>query len=187
MRFDIPLIRKQLASVPVTSPYPHDLAVAIICDTFRMANVRPPSRQDWAALEDHANSPLWREQVGMLAHVLASSSLRETTAQVLVKSANATDILQRFFANIAPLTAEMVRSNAFRQEEFLRKWAHVVGGEVKDESPSQSTQRLNQLDYRKAQQEMVRAEEIRRKEAEQREKMLAEAARREAEARGWRE
>ncbi len=187
MPFDIPELRNQLAAAPIVSPYSHELALAIICDTFRLANVRPPSRQDWSALEDRARHALWREQVVMLAHVLAGSALRDESAKALRKSSNASHILQRFFDDITPLTAEMVRSNAFRQEEFLRKWVRALDGQVLNESTKESSKRLDQLDYRKAQDEMKRAEAARKKEAERREQLLREAQQREAEARGWRE
>jgi hypothetical protein len=187
MPFDIPDLRNQLAAAPIVSPYSHELAVAIICDTFRLANVRPPSRQDWTALEDKVRHALWREQVVMLAHVLSGSSVRDDTAKALTKKADAAHMLQRFFEDIAPLTAEMVRSNGFRQEEFLRKWVRAVGGDILNESAKEAGRRLDQLDYRKAQGELKRAEEARKKEAERREQMLREAQQREAEARGWRE
>lgn len=187
MLFDIPDLKKQLAAAPIVSPFSHELSLAIICDTFRLGNVRPPSRQDWTSLEQRARHPLWREQVVMLAHLLAGSALRDQSAKVLRKSSDATAILQRFFEDITPLTAEMVRSNAFRQEEFLRKWVRAVDGQVLNESAKESAQRLDQLDFRKAQQEMKRAEEARKKEAERREQLLREAQQREAEARGWRE
>jgi hypothetical protein len=187
MRFDIPTLRKQLAAAPIVSPYPHELAVAIICDMFRLANVRPPSRQDWTDLKQRTHHPLWKEQVVMLAHVLAGSALRDDSAKALRKDSNATAILQRFFEEIVPLSAEMVRSNAFRQEEFLRKWVRALDGEVLNESAKESAKRLDQLDYRKAQDELKRTEHARQQEAERREKMLQEAERRAAEARGWRE
>jgi len=187
MDFDIQSLRKQLEAAPIVSPYSHELAVAIICDMFRLANVRPPSRADWTALEQHARHPLWKEQVVMLAHLLAGSALRDDSAKALRKDANAASILQRFFEEITPLTAEMVRSNGFRQEEFLRKWVRAVGGEVRNESEQESAKRLDQLDYRKAQEELKRAEHARKQEAERREKLLREAQQREAEARGWRE
>lgn len=187
MLFDIPTLRKQLAAAPIVSPYSQELAVAIICDTFRLANVRPPSRADWTALEQRAPSPLWKEQVVMLAHLLSGSALRDDSAKALRKNADAASILQRFFEEVAPLTAEMVRSNGFRQEEFLRKWVRAVGGDVLNESAKESAQRLDQLDYRKATHELKRAEHARKKEAERREQLLREAQQREAEARGWRE
>ena len=187
MLFDIQNLRKQLAAAPIVSPFSHELAVAIICDTFRLANVRPPSRQDWTTLEDRANSPLWREQVVMLAHLLAGSALRDDSAKALRKDAEPLRILQRFFDYIAPLTAEMVRSNGFRQEEFLRRWVDVLDGQVLNESAKESAKRLDQLDYRKAQEQMKRAEAARKQEAERREQLLREAQQREAEARGWRE
>ncbi|GEL75336.1 MULTISPECIES: hypothetical protein [Myxococcus] len=187
MAFDIREIQTQLEAAPIVSPYSHDLALAIICDTFRLAKVRPPSRADWGALEDQARSPLWREQVVMLAHVLVSSALRQETVQALTKNDDATTLLQRFFQDVAPLTAEMIRSNTFRREEFLRKWVRVVGGECKGESPKGSVARIEQLDYRKAEAEMRRAEEARKKEADKRQQALREAEQRATEARGWRE
>lgn len=45
MAFDIREIQTQLEAAPIVSPYSHDLALAIICDTFRLAKVRPhPAR-----------------------------------------------------------------------------------------------------------------------------------------------
>ncbi|MCE9668807.1 hypothetical protein LY474_13365 [Myxococcus stipitatus] len=188
MVFDIKHIQKQLGETPLVSPYSHDLAVAIVCDTFRLANLRPPSRQDWGDLEKRARSAaLWREQVMMLAHVLTATSLRAATAETLRRNVDATTLLQRFFTEVEPLTAEMIRSNAFRQEEFLRKWVHVVDGQVKDESAKESAARLRQLDYRLALQEMERAEKARKLEAERRARELQEAAARATDARGWRE
>lgn len=187
MLFDIPTLRKQLAAAPLVSPYSHALAVAIICDTFRMAMLRPPVKADWKDLEDRGHHALWREQVGVLAHVLTATSLRDWTVTALKKDAKALDLLLRFFQAIEPLTAQMVLANAFRQEEFLRRWVEAVGGQVLNESARESAARLEQLDYRKAKAELKRAEEARQKEAEQRAKKLAEAAQREADARGWRE
>ncbi|MCP3136639.1 hypothetical protein [Pyxidicoccus xibeiensis] len=187
MLFDISTLRKQLAATPLVSPYPHAVAVAIIADTFRLAMLRPPTKNDWKDLEDKGHHALWREQVGVLAHVLTASSLREWTATALKKDAKAHALLLRFFQAIEPLTAQMVLANAFRQEEFLRRWVEAVGGQVLNESARESAARLEQLDYRKAQQELKRAEQARKQEAEQRAKKLQEAAQREADARGWRE
>lgn len=187
MAFEIAHLRKQLAAAPLTSPYPHDLAVAIVCDTFRLANLKPPTREQWTGFERFQGHALWREQLGMLAHVLVSTSLREETAKVLNADRTPMARLEQFFEEIQPLTAEMVRSNAFRKEEFLRKWILAVGGTVEGETAKQSQQRVEQLDYRKALVDFQKAEAARKQEAEKRSKLLQEAAQREAEARGWRE
>ena len=81
----------------------------------------------------------------------------------------------------------MIRANAFRQEEFLRRWIEAVGGSVAGESAKDSKKRLEQLDYRKTLAEYDRAEKARQAEAARRAKLLQEAADREAAARGWRE
>jgi hypothetical protein len=186
--FDIPLLQKQLSAAPIVSPYAHDLAVAIICDTFRLVDgVKPPTLADWRDLEQRYKHALWKEQVAMLAHVLVSTSLREQTVGTMRGGANTRKVMEVFFDSIEPLTAEMVRSNAFRQEEFLRKWVVAVDGQVMNESVRDSAARLEQLDYKKATYELRRAEHARKKEAEKREKAIAEAEKRAAEARGWHE
>jgi hypothetical protein len=187
MAFDLTQLRKQLAAAPLVSPYPHDLAVAIICDTFRLANIRPPARTAWDAFGTRFTHALWKEQVGILAHILVSSSLREETARTLPKGFDAVVALGRFFESVEPLSAEMVRSNAFRQEEFLRKWIHAVDGQVQGESKKESQRRLEHLDYRKALKDFERAEAARKAEAQKREQMLKDAAQNAPDARGWRE
>ena len=187
MAFDLAQLKQQLTAAPLVSPYAHDLAVAIICDTFRLANVRPPARSAWETFPKRFVSALWQEQVTILAHVLVSSSLREETVRTLKPNFEAVVALGRFFESVAPLTAEMVHSNAFRQEEFLRKWIHAVGGRVQGESEQESRRRMEHLDYRRAMDDFARAEAARKAEAEKREKMLKEAAQNAPDARGWRE
>lgn len=187
MAFDLKQLQEQLVAGPLLSPYPHDLAVAIICDTFRLAKVRPPELAVWQVFPQRFVSSLWREQVAMLAHVLASSSLREETVQLLKPDFDTAQALERFFESTGPLTGEMIRSNAFRQEEFLRKWIHAIGGQVKGETERESLRRMENLDYRRAMKDFEKAEKARKEEAEKRERMLREAAQKAADARGWRE
>jgi hypothetical protein len=187
MAFNLAQLRDELAAAPLVSPYPHELAVAIICDTFRLGSLRPPARTAWEAFETRFHHALWREQVSILAHVLISSSLREETTRALKPESGAVVMLGRFFESVEPLSAEMVRSNAFRQEEFLRKWIHAVGGQVEGESEKESQRRLEHLDYRKALKDFERAEAARKTEAQKREQMLKDAAQTAADARGWRE
>jgi hypothetical protein len=80
-----------------------------------------------------------------------------------------------------------VRSNAFRQEEFLRHWIAVCHGRVAGETAAQSRQRLEQLDYRQAMAEYKKADAARKAEAARRAQLLREAQQREEQAKGWRE
>ena len=187
MAVSIAKLREQLAASPIVSPYPHDLAVAIVCDTFRLASQKPPSQADWEKLEQRVKNPLFREQVGMLAHVLVSSELRKKTVLYLTADRTPQARLQQFFEEAQPLTAEMVRSNAFRQEEFLRKWVAAMDADIEGETTDQSKSRLKTLDYRQAVTDLRKVEEARKQEAERRAKMLQEAQQKDAEARGWRE
>lgn len=189
MAFDLGKIRSEVQAAPIPSPYPADLSIAIVNDSFRMAGIIPLSEEKWRLWTGRGRpNPLLVEQIGMLAHFLAMTSLREETVRAL--NAPPFDVekaLAGFFEAIAPLTAEMIRSNAFRQEEFLRKWIDGVGGTIEGETPKVSKKRLDQLDYRKTVTEYNRAEKARKAEAARRAKMLQEAAQREADARGWRE
>ena len=190
MAFDLDAIRKELAAAPLPSPYPSDLAAAIVNDTFRMSRLSPLPAGVWKKWTGKGQkNKLFSEQLGMLAHILAVTSLRAETTAALQKSQGLEPqkALEGFFETIAPLTAEMIRANAFRQEEFLRKWAQAVGGAIQGENAGQSGKKLDQLDYRKTLEEYDRAESARKAEADLRSKALQEAAAREAAARGWRE
>jgi len=184
--FDLKGIVRELQAAPLASPYPLDLSAAIVNDTFRMALARPVPKKQWDGWQKE--KPVrWAEQMGMLAHALAVTSLRAETVRALHPGYDAAVGLQRMFELIEPLTAEMIRSNRFRQEEFLRKWASCVGGRIEGEKARESKQRMEQLDYRKTLAEYAKAEKARKSEAAARAKMLREAAQREAQARGWRE
>ncbi len=190
LAFDLKRIRDELAAAPLPSPYPLDLAAAVVDDCFRLAGRLPLPWKDfkeWTSKK--AKRRLLAEQLGMLAHVLAVTSLRDQTVATLAvhPELDAGKVLDGFFDAIAPLTAEMIRANAFRQEEFLRRWIAAVGGTVEGEAPEASNRRLDQLDYRKTLKEYTRAEDARKAEAEKRARLLREAAEREAAARGWRE
>jgi hypothetical protein len=186
MAFDLERIQRELRAAPLVSPYPLDLSVAVLSDVFRMAGVVPPARSTWAAWTKRAHK-LWGEQMGMLAHALASTVLREETVRAIGPRFDPSSALEPFFEAVKPLTAEMIRANAFRQEEFLRKWIAAVGGAVAGESEKESKKRAAQLDYRQTLAEYDKAEAARKAEAERRAKLLQQAAQNEAAARGWRE
>ena len=186
MAFDLRAIRDALAASPLASPYPFELSAAIVNDTLRMALARPPAKKQWQAWRRERHK-LWEEQLGMLAHALAVTSLRQETVAALPPGFDATREIPGFFDQVEPLTAEMVRSNRFRQEEFLRRWISRVGGAIAGERAKQSRLRLEQLDYRKTLAEYEKAEASRKAEAAKRAKALRAAAEREAQARGWRE
>jgi hypothetical protein len=192
---DLTRVRDEMAAAPLVSPWPLEVAVAVVNDAFRMGGeLTPPAAGTWAAWA--RKSKLLEEQVGMLAHALASTSLRESSVEALAARTrdlsgepvpHSERILEGFFEAIAPLTAEMIRSNAFRQEEFLRRWVAALSAAVAGEKPDASRRRLDQLDYRKTLAEFDRAEGARKLEADRRAKLRKEAEEREAAARGWRE
>jgi hypothetical protein len=178
-------VRSELAGEPLTAPLPGALAVAIVADVFRLAGLRPLGLAEWQA---RRRGPTWEGQLGVLAHALAATSLGPASAGALRTSRRPmAAVLDRFFAEIAPLDAEMMRANTFRQEEYLRWWTLAIGGELAGEPAEQSAARLAQLDFKKTLAEYQAAEVARKAEAERRERELKAAAEREAEARGWRE
>lgn len=191
MAFDLTRLREQLQGALLVSPYPLDVAVAVVADTFRMAGAEPPEPPPfatWRSWTRGAGRKLAAEQLGMLAHLLVSSSLREETVKALAAShGQASVVLPGFLGKVPLLTAEMIRSNRFRQEEFLRRWVEAVGGAWKGETAARSAERLEELDFNRTEAEYRAADKARKKEAAERKKALEEAARREADARGWRE
>jgi len=189
MAFDLARIKQQLEAAAIASPYTLELAAAIVSDTFRLGGVVPPQLSGWKALtKKRKERQLAEEQLGMLAHVLVATALREQSiAALLEKPVEPAAALPAFFDAVVPLTAEMIRSNTFRQEEFLRRWIEMLGGSVAGESAKQFAARLQQLDYRRTLAEFDKAEGARKQEAARRAKLLQEARDKEAAARGWRE
>jgi hypothetical protein len=184
---DLVRVRAELAENRLVSPYPVALAAAIVADVWRLAMLRPLLVSEWEVLRGGVAVP-FEAQLGMLAHALAATALRDASVEALTASrAPMGSALTGFFAEIAPLEAEMIRSNAFRQEEFLRWWMHALGGAIAGEAAADSATRLAKLDYKKTLVEYAAAEKARASEAEKRAQALKEAAEREAEARGWRE
>jgi len=184
--FDLGAIRDALGAAPLASPYSFELSASIVNDTLRMALARPPGKKQWSAWRSQRHK-LWEEQLGMLAHAMAVTPLRQETVAALPPGFDALRELPGFFDEIEPLTAEMIRSNRFRQEEFLRRWIARVGGAIEGERAKQSRHRLEQLDYRKTLAEYKKAQKARKAEAASRAAALRAAAEREAQARGWRE
>lgn len=187
-RFDIDRIRREAAEAPLEEPLPRELAAAIIDDGLRRAGRPPLSREAWSRWRRAGGAP-WEERLGVLAHLLSTTSLGPSTTEAWRATRRSPERnVDLFFNSVEPLTAEMVQSNAFRQEELLRKWISRVGGHIAGESASQSKARHDQLDYKKTMREFNKAEQARAKEADRRRRLLAEAqARRQAEARAWRE
>jgi hypothetical protein len=187
MPFDPKRILSEAAAAPPVAAVDVQLAAAIVNDTLRMARTKPLPDDLWNDWMSGA-SPQTREQLGVLAAWLATTSLREATIEALAgQRPDAARSLKGWFDAVAPLTGEMLRGNAFRQEEAVRKWAAAWGGSIVGETKDESFRRLDQLDYRKALAEYERAEKARKEEAERRAKAIREAEEREAAARGWRE
>lgn len=188
MGFDLARIQREVGGQPLLSPVPLDLTAAIINDLLRMAGAVVIVDAAWERWPRDA-APLWAEQAGMVAHLLAVTSLRAATVEAIRGLADAKPLarLRAFFSAVEPLTAEMIRSNVFRREELLRRWIEAWGGVVDGETPKQSALRLGQLDYRKALREYERAETARKAEADRRAQLQREAQERETAARGWRE
>ena len=186
MAFDIAAIKRELDAAPPAAELPWAVALAVVSDTFRLAGLVPPVVRVWD--EWRRKRPRAEELLPELARALAATSLRAETVRALESSRPAAkSALEELFGLSAPLTAEMVRTNPFRQEEFLRYWIRRCGGAVAGETEPESRERLKQLDYREALAEYKKAEGARKAEAARRTQLLREAKEREESAKGWRE
>ncbi len=187
MPFEPKRVMEEAAAAPPVGVVGPELVAAIVNDTLRMARARPIADDVWDGWI-RGSTPAWREQAAALGTWLAGTSLREATIEALAgTSLPAADVVRRWFETVAPLTGEMLRGNAFRQEEAIRKWAAGWGGSIVGETRDESFRRLEALDYRKALAEYERADKARKSEAEKRATAIREAEERAAAARGWRE
>jgi hypothetical protein len=180
-------LEKEFAARPLVSPYALELAIAVVSDAFRRANKAAPPPGLWGELRQRYPAR-FAEQLGMLAHLLASTSLAAATVEAVGATAlEPAAGIAVFFEQIEPLSAEMIRGNVFRREELVRKWLGAFGGGIAGETGEQSAARINALDYRATVAEYAKAEAARKAEASERARLLREAEEREAAARGWRE
>jgi hypothetical protein len=196
MAWDVAQLGTELEGAAIASPLAEELAVAVVSDVLRGGGVRPPSVAEWQKLVSGAlkgetvlRVDLRREQLGILAHALSSTGLGAATEAALRarRPGDVAAALEGFLGAIFPLTAEMIRSNRFRREEMLRRWAAAWQAAIAGESAAESARRLDQIDYRKALDEYQRAEKARVEEAARRAEALRAAQEAEAAARGWRE
>jgi hypothetical protein len=186
MAFDIAVLRQELEAAPAQPELPWAVAVAVVGDTFRLAGLVAPASRQWQGLR--RKWPQAEELLASLGRALVTTSLRARSIDSLASSRPAASrAVKAFLDGVSPLTAEMVRTNAFRQEEFLRQWVRACGGTIAGESAAASAQRLAQLDYRQALAEYGRAEAARKAQAARRAQLLKEAREREEQAKGWRE
>jgi hypothetical protein len=180
-------LEQELSACPLVSPYSRDLAIAVVSDVFRKAECVPPTSAEWTELRTRFPARS-EEQLATLAHLLASTSLAAASAEgIRARRRPASEALAEFFEQIEPLTAEMIRGNAFRREELVLKWIACLGGSAEGQTAEQTARRIQTLDYRTTLAEYVKAEASRKTEAAERARLLREAAEREAAARGWRE
>jgi hypothetical protein len=186
MAFDLARVVRELDAAPPSAELPWEVGVAVVSDTLRRAGLAPPTAGVWNGWRK--KWPRAAELVPELARALVASSLGDETVRTL---ADARGVPKRafedFFESVAPLTREMVRTNHFRREEFLRYWIERCGGSLAGETAEASRARLAQLDYRQALSEYKKAESARKTEAARRAQLLREAKEREEQAKGWRE
>ncbi len=186
MAFDLAAITRELEAAPPSAELPWDVGVAVVSDAVRLAGLVPPAARAWDGWR--RKWPRASELLPELARAFVSSSLRAETVQAFGTAGRLPkNVFEGFFDKVAPLTLEMVRSNPFRREEFLRYWIERCGGTVAGETAEQSRARLEQLDYRQALAEYKKAESSRKAEAARRAQLLREAKEREEQAKGWRE
>lgn len=186
MAFDIAGLRQELDAAPSSADLPWAVGVAVVSDTFRLAGLVPPAPRAWDGWR--RKWPRSEQLVSALALALVATSLRAESVRALEASrVVARDALEGFLEAASPLSAEMVRTNPFRQEEFLRHWTKACRGRIAGETPRESETRLGQLDYRQALAEYAKAEGERKKDAARRAQLLREAQKRAEQAKGWRE
>ena len=189
MSFDL---KKILADAPqAMAPIHPDLGIAAVNDLFRLAEIPPIQDVDWAKWRERWAD--FNEKIALLGALVAHGGLRTPTVaaiRTMAEYAHAPTQIARFFNRIEPLTAEMIRTNPFRLEEFVRAWIVEWQGAVMGETAGESAKRLQKLDYGATLREMAKADAHRKEEAERRARILreaAEAAAAAAAAQGWRE
>lgn len=170
MTSPLPVAAMQAAlhAVALQPPVPPDVAIAVVNDCLRLAGRVPVADATWDAWWRDSH-PSWTAQVGMLGAWLMDRTPQGLTIGWMGAATASPDrVLESFFAAIAPLSAEMLRNNPYRQEEFVRRWGACWGASMAGETADQSAARLAWLDYRQTLAEYERARRARREESRRR-------------------
>jgi hypothetical protein len=170
---------KELAPVLETKEIEPLLIQARLADHYRDLNREPVPPPQFDRIVHHLDTESWRRlalAVGTLDHPDIRSTLARLTTTV-VQQVEAGFVAMATNTNV--LTLSLLRQSDVRIEEFARHLAGHLGVFWHGESAEQSSQRLQQLDYRR----LLAAAEEAKKQAEQRmeylrKKQEEEAARR---------
>lgn len=153
-----------------------ELVRARLADRYRDARIGFIAPEAFDGLCAGLDPEAWR-RLALAVSVLDFEAIRANLAGLLTGPA-VVQVREAFvgFARSTPLlTLELLRQSPLRVEEFLRRWLTGMGATIADETPEQSRERLERLDYGRVLSEAeqaqgaaeARMEKLRKLQAEQ--------------------
>jgi hypothetical protein len=168
-------VLEQLDRALYTPPAHLDSSLAVLNDALRDLGLQPLLLADFDRIG--ALAPTATPLLAALAFALRSTGLGEALRAHAPSQVRTLDAMRAFLSSCEELPADTLPKSAFRREELLRKWLAAVELPIAGESPSQSAQRLEQVDFNRLKRAMDReAQERKRLAAEWVEKKAREEA-----------
>jgi hypothetical protein len=164
VELDLPPLEAVLAAtVPrlEKSAVEPDLLRARLADAYRDVPVEPPAPEAFDAQASSLEEEGWR-RLALAVSTLDHAPLRAALPRLLHGSDPARQLEEGFvgLARATPLlTMELLRQGPLRLEEFARHFLARLGAQVAGETPVQSRERLERLDYEGLLAEAERAKE----------------------------
>jgi len=137
------------------------LVRARLADFLRDQGLEPVPPEDFSALCGPLTPDAWRRLA------LVTGAVEEPTVGTVVgalaKTRGVLPLVREGFVEFAQearlLTLELVGQSPLRLEELARRWLQALGAGIQGESPEESAQRLERLDYAKLLEEAERAKQ----------------------------
>jgi hypothetical protein len=145
---EVRVLSLELAGLPSDC----DLVVARLFDGWRDAGLNVPALATFRDDIGDFDAESWR-RLDLLSRRLREGSqaeaMRRAVAAPKVRTASGrANCFDRFCVREARLlTADLMSKAPFRAEEFVRKWIHVAGASVANETAAAAAQRLARLDF----------------------------------------
>lgn len=122
------------------------LLAARLFDGLDDAGIPRPPATEWAKVTNGFDAEAWN-RMAILVRLFRDTPLKDGIA-TSIAAKSALETFGGFCSGLSQLlTIELLQKSPFRVEELARKWVHALDGTIAGETPAESRQRMERLDF----------------------------------------
>lgn len=149
VNFDLAALTEEirLATLDLAGREPDPaLLAARLMDGLDDAGLPRPPSAEWTKATRGFNKEAWN-RMAILVRLFRETPFKDGIATSLAGKPGA-ETFAGFCSGLSQLlTVELLQKSPFRVEELARKWAHALGASIAGETPAESRQRMERLDF----------------------------------------